>query len=435
MIFFLLICYVGLLALLVRLRIVQLTLFWKLSPVLFAAVCLVVLIIPLQWGAPSGAANVYRGVVEIIPNITGEVSEVVAKPLEPMKRGEVLFKIDSKLYELETQRLSAALKEAQQAADMLPINLAVAQSNVAKAEITIVEAKQTAKSLQSSLDGAIASVTRIKSGVDLAQENFDRVAKLLPSQSISQAEYDASVRDLDAAKASLAEANALREKAQIALDSTIDGVNTAVLGAEQSLQSAQAEEAKAQLALASTIDGEDTTVLQLRSQLKAAELNLEYCSVRAPSDGYVMGLALRRGQRVANVPLRGYMTFIESGATRLVVSISQNGMRHIQPGQKAEVTFKRYPGQTFSATVESTIDITPAAQLQASGTVSAAPSAEMRDMPFGVVLLIDDPRLDPSSLPGGSEGLGAIYTNSATFAHIVRRIEMRMHSWLNYVIP
>ncbi len=100
MIFFLLICYVGLLALLVRLRIVQLTLFWKLSPVLFAAVCLVVLIIPLQWGAPSGAANVYRGVVEIIPNITGEVSEVVAKPLEPMKRGEVLFKIDSKLVEL-----------------------------------------------------------------------------------------------------------------------------------------------------------------------------------------------------------------------------------------------------------------------------------------------------------------------------------------------
>lgn len=435
MILFLLICYVGLLALLLHFKIIQLTLFWKLSPILFGLVCIIVLVIPLQWGAPSGATNVYRGVVEIIPNVSGEVSEIVAKPREPMKQGDVLFKIDSRIYELEVQRLSAALKEAQQAAEMLPINLAVAQSNVAKAEIAVVEAKQAAKGLQSSLDGATASVTRIKSGMDLAQENFDRAAKLLPSQSISQAEYDASVRDLDSAKASLAEAIAARDKAKIALESTIDGVNTAVLAADQSLQSAKAEEAKAQLALSSTIDGENTTVLQLRSQLKSAELNLEYCTVRAPSDGYVMTVSLRRGQRVANLPMRGYMTFIESGVTRLAVSISQNGMRHIQPGQKAEVIFNRFPGQTFSAIVESTIDITPAAQLQASGIVSAAPAPEMRGMPFGVVLSIDDPRIDPSDLPGGSEGLAAIYTNNATFAHFIRRLEMRMHSWLNYVIP
>lgn len=256
----------------------------------------------------------------------------------------------------------------------------------------------------------------------------------MASAAISKAEYDASVRDLDSAKATLVEANASREKAQIALESTIDCANTAVLAAEQALQEARAEEAKAQLALVSTIDGENTTVMQLRSQLKTAEMNLAYCTVRAPSDGYVMGLALRRGQRAANSPMRGYMTFIKSGATRLAVSISKNAMRHVQPGQKAEVTFSHAPGQTFSATVESTIDITPAAQLQASGIVSAAPSAQMSGMPFGVVLLIDGPRLGPSNLPGGAKGLAAVYTNSAKFAHIIRRIELRMHSWLNYVI-
>jgi len=435
MIFFLLICYVGLLTLLVQFKIVQLTIFWKLSPIIFALVCLILLVVPLQWGAPSGAVNVYRGVVEIVPNVSGEVSEIVAKPLELMKRGDVLFKIDSKMYELERQRLSAALKEAKQVADMLPVNLAAAQSKVASAEITVVEAKQAAKSLQSSLDGAIASVRRMKSGVDLAQENFDRAASLLQTQSIAQAEYDSFARDLDVAKASLLEAIASREKAQNALESTIDGVDTAVLAAEQSLQAAKAEEEKSQLALASTIDGENTTVRQLRSQLQLAELNLEYCTVRAPSDGYVMGLALRPGQRVANVPMRGYMTFIESGVARLVVSIPQNGIRYVQAGQKSEVVFSRYPGQAFSASVESIIEMTPAAQLQASGVVSAAPQAEMRDLPFGVVLSIDDPRLDLAKLPGGSNGLAAIYTDSATFAHIIRRLEMRMHSWLYYVIP
>lgn len=79
MILFLTLIYVALPAVLVKANIVRFNLFWKLSPLLWMVMLLVVLFIPMQWGAPSGAVNVYRMVVEIVPNVSGEVIEVNAQ--------------------------------------------------------------------------------------------------------------------------------------------------------------------------------------------------------------------------------------------------------------------------------------------------------------------------------------------------------------------
>ena len=73
MIVFLALLYVAILAVFVRLKVVKLNLWWKLSPVVFVLVCLVLLILPMQWGAPQGTVNVYQYVVEIIPNVSGNV--------------------------------------------------------------------------------------------------------------------------------------------------------------------------------------------------------------------------------------------------------------------------------------------------------------------------------------------------------------------------
>ena len=83
MILFLTLIYVALLSILVKLNVVRFNLFWKLSPLLWMVMLLVVLFIPMQWGAPSGAVNVYRMVVEIVPNVSGEVVEVNAQGRRP----------------------------------------------------------------------------------------------------------------------------------------------------------------------------------------------------------------------------------------------------------------------------------------------------------------------------------------------------------------
>ena len=56
---------------------------------------------------------------------------------------------------------------------------------------------------------------------------------------------------------------------------------------------------------------------QLKGQLEAAQWNLDKTVVHAPADGYVTNLALRKGARVANLPLAPVMAFIDTSDTIL----------------------------------------------------------------------------------------------------------------------
>ena len=96
MIVFLTLIYVVVLFLAVKIGIIRMNAFWKISP--------------MQWGAPSGAARVYQVVIEIIPNVSGEVIDVPVKPLTPVKKDEVLFKIDPQQYQAKVHQLEAQLK-------------------------------------------------------------------------------------------------------------------------------------------------------------------------------------------------------------------------------------------------------------------------------------------------------------------------------------
>jgi multidrug resistance efflux pump len=84
---------------------------------------------------------------------------------------------------------------------------------------------------------------------------------------------------------------------------------------------------------------------QLKAQLEGAKWNLDKTIVRAPADGYVTNVALRKGARVANLPLSPVMAFIDTSDTLIGVEISQNDARYIAPGQSAELTFKLRPRQ------------------------------------------------------------------------------------------
>ena len=60
------------------------------------------------------------------------------------------------------------------------------------------------------------------------------------------------------------------------------------------------------------VEQRQSEVDQLKGQLEAAQWNLDKTIVRAPADGYVTNLALRKGARVANLPLSPVMAFIDT---------------------------------------------------------------------------------------------------------------------------
>ena len=324
MIVFLTLFYIAFLFILLKTGIIKLTLWWKISPVVWMLFLFVVLFIPMQWGAPVGTVNVYQSVVEIVPNVTGKVIEVPVKPLIPLKKGDVLFKMEPRPFQAQVDQLEASLK--------------------------------------------------------LVQLNLDRAKELYRKKVASE-------HDVDKYEA---EAN------------------------------------------------------KLLAQLDSAKYDLESTIVRAPSDGYVIGLTLRPGQRVGSIPARSFMSFVTIEKNKVAIGIHQNSIRHVQPGQQAEITFKLQPGKVFNAEVESIALITPDGQLAPSGNITLAPTTQNLPQPYGVVLKIDDDAFnetdmltlnDIKSFPGGAYGTGTVYTKSVQATHIIRKVMIRMDAWMNYILP
>jgi RND family efflux transporter MFP subunit len=166
---------------------------------------------------------------------------------------------------------------------------------------------------------------------------------------------------------------------------------------------------------------------QLKAQLDGAKWNLDKTTVRAPADGYVTNLALRKGARVANLPLAPVMAFIDTSDTIIGVAVAQIDARYIEPGQPAEVTFKFRPGK-----VESVLQAVATGQVQTSGlavTPKDAPS-----VPFVARIRLDDAAV-ADALPAGSTGDAAIFTNHVKLAHVIRKVLLRQIAIMNYVNP
>jgi multidrug resistance efflux pump len=171
---------------------------------------------------------------------------------------------------------------------------------------------------------------------------------------------------------------------------------------------------------------------QLKAQLDSAKWNLDKTTVRAPADGYVTNLALRKGARVANLPLTPVMAFIDTSDTLVGVEIAQIDARYIEPGQPAEVTFKFRPGQVYDGKVESVLQAIASGQVQTSG-LAVTPKGVVTP-PFIARIRLDDTGV-ANALPAGSSGDAAIYTDHVKLAHIIRKVLLRQIAITNYVNP
>jgi RND family efflux transporter MFP subunit len=169
---------------------------------------------------------------------------------------------------------------------------------------------------------------------------------------------------------------------------------------------------------------------QFRAQLEGAKWNLDKTTVRAPADGYVTNLALRKGARVtAQAPV---MAFIDTSETLFGVEIPQIYARYVAVGQPVEVTFKPLPGTVFGGRVETVLQAIASGQVQTGG-LAVAPT-EMQAAPFVVRIKLDDAEV-ARQLPAGSTGLAAIYTDHVRAAHVIRKVILRQTAILNYVNP
>jgi multidrug resistance efflux pump len=321
----------------------------------------------------STDARVFQRIVQVTPHITtpGRVQEVVALPNTPMKRGDVIFRVDPRPFQFEVSRLEAA----------------------------VAAAAQSVPQLKASLDQASANVEKAAVQLDLATSEFGRQKELFDKQVVAQATLDRAQRNIDTA--------------------------------EQAVAEARAAEQKAKLAYQSNIGDENTTVAQARQQLEQAKYNLDEATVRAPCDGFVTNLQLEPGAIVSAAA--SVLPFVcdrdERNRGVVVASFIQGPFLSIKPGAYAEVVFPMYPGRVFPGEVLTTIDLAAEGQLTATGLLPGINTPH--NARFAVRIKLDD--ADDLRLPAGTQGGAAVFSGNVQIAGVIRMAVMRANSWMNYL--
>jgi len=155
--------YLAVLFLAVKLNLIRMTLWWKLSPIAWFVFLNVALIIPMQFYAPGGAIIKIQHSVQIVPNVGGQVIEVPVLPNVPLAKGDVLFRINPIPYQSKVDDLKAQL---------------------ALTEIRLDQATRLASSGAGSVDDVesfAAQLAQIDARLDQAQFNLDQTVMRAPA--------------------------------------------------------------------------------------------------------------------------------------------------------------------------------------------------------------------------------------------------------------
>lgn len=183
-------------------------------------------------------------------------------------------------------------------------------------------------------------------------------------------------------------------------------------------------------------DAAFTRLENLTGQLLTAEFELDMTTVRAPTDGYVIQVALRPGMRAASLPLRPVMIFLHNENDLFIGWFRQNSLLRLEEGNEAEVAFDGIPGRVFSGKVKAMMPALSEGQIQPTGDI-IRPSAALFPGRIAVIIDITDPEFEEfrGKVPGGAYAQAAIYSEHFHHVAIMRKILLRMSAWMNYLFP
>jgi multidrug resistance efflux pump len=364
-----------------------------------------------QFTPYSKSVFVQRYVIQMGPQIGGEVVEVHAKRGTTIKKGDPLFSLERDRFQYKVDELEASLVIARQNVKELGAQLGAAGARVAH---------ENEKLKQAAIQVELAKATLAAAE---AKEKFDK------DESDAQAQMAA--KGVTTAR----RAERAQQSHQISLEKVVgarkDVKEAILIAADRSeLLEAEAEYRKVQLSLDAMIDGKHATVRETEAQLLSAMVKLKERTVYAPIDGHVINLQLQPGTVVRlKTPV---LAFVSSLEPWIVVKVRQKGAQYIAVGDLGEVAFDMYPGKIFPAVVEHTIFGSGNAQFVASGLLPTEQQVEPGEHFFVVMRLTEEHPEFPQHF--GAKGIASIYTRAAPdILKVLRKIEIRSESYLNYL--
>jgi multidrug resistance efflux pump len=358
-----------------KFRWLRFNLYWGVGSFWIGAHFLIIFLVMLRFYQPmSMDAHTVRPTIQIIPRLTQPtlLTEVLVEPNTLVRAGEPLYRFDPTIYQAQVDINRAKLVAAQQNARVLEADVTIAQEQVeqAKAKLAYAEAQQA------------------------------RYETLVPQGGARQDELDRWIEQVTEDIALVHQAEANLQKAYLAQDSQIDGVNTGIL--------------------------------QAQAALDEALYFLEQTTIYAPEDGMIVSQQARPGMVAGELRLGAIAAFVTDEDPYILATFRQQNLKFVQPGQEVDIALDLYPGQILPGRVETVWWATSQGQFLPSGRL---PEFVLPRLPGRIAVQITFDAPDAQRIPTGGHAAVAIYTGGAQSYAFLRRINMRLYSFANFVRP
>jgi multidrug resistance efflux pump len=277
---------------------------WGITACLMLTISLITMIFYFHPSTTSAA--LYFRTVPILPEGSGRVVEVNVGFTEAVKKGDVLFRLDS-------SRQEAALETARRRIAEVDAALIAARADILKADAQVGEAK--------------ANLQQARDELDVKSELQRRNPGIVPQRDIEKLQVL-----VDQRQAGVDAANAVKESAALRVSTLLP------------TERARAEAEQAQ-----------------------AQVDLDKTFVRAGVDGRVEQFLVRPGDLVAQIMRpAGILIPDEAGRNRLQAGFGQIEAQVMKPGMIAEATCISKPWVVIPLVVTSVQDFIATGQFRAS---------------------------------------------------------------------
>jgi multidrug efflux pump subunit AcrA (membrane-fusion protein) len=231
---------------------------------------------------------------DVAPQTSGKVVAVSVDIGSPVRRGQMLVRLDDTELKLRVEQSSSQVEQA-------------------KAAVRQAEEKIGLRPGQAFDPNRVSEVAAAKVAFDLADKNLRRAEKLIESGDVSRSFYDQQ----------RAQRDQLKEQYDAAL--------------------AQARQNYAAVVVART------NVANAEAQFALAHTNLSYAVIPAPIDGFVSERVADLGEYVS--PQQKVVTIVRTNPLRIRIDIPEQAIPEVQVGQSVSITTSAWPDKNFSGRV------------------------------------------------------------------------------------
>jgi multidrug resistance efflux pump len=398
----------------IKLKLLPWTTPWKVGVAIFPVIVIAIMLLLLNIFAPTTTdVRVVNYVVPIVSQVRGRVTEVPVENNRPVKKGDVLFRVDPTPYQNEVNSLQAKLAsdEAKVGAD---------RQRLSETQAKLTDAQSSERELREQLNAAIGEVGRLMASLELARKRVSQNSELVKTGAGNRFDLEQSETNVKELTAQLAGAQAGEKQVREKLSGRVNG------------DLATVAQVKAQIATAvAQVKTSEAQVETTRAQLETAKWDMTQTTLVAPGNGTMVNVMLRPGFFVAGMPFNEVMTFVDQ-EYQIFALFGQNELHQVKPGNEAEITLDTYPGRVIKAHVDSIIWAQGQGQIEASGdlpkTTFVPPPGRF---PVKLVVAKEDQHL---FVAAGARGSAAIYTEHVALLHIIRKVLIRVQSYLDYII-